>query len=394
MKLKLNKLWIVILIVALNSIGFSIVIPILPFLLDSYLTPEKIVFGMGFLFSIYAICSFIAAPILGALSDKYGRKPILIISLLGSVLGYIFLGIGGALWVLFLGRIIDGLTAGNISVLFAYISDNTKYEERSKWYGYIGAAMGIGKIGGPTLGAFLSNISMALPFYLTALLLFISTLAVYFFLPESVSIEQKNQKLELNNLNPFKLLVNTLSIKSVKNLLIIGVLFYITITVFQFNMTLFLKDIYSLNTLYIGILLAIVGIIEILSRGILLPWLIKIYPQKRVTIIGLITLALGFTCIVCSIYVYSLALISIAVILIILGEGLFEPTYLTNLSEQTSENDQGKIQGVNQSLQSLINIAIPILASSIYFYSASLLYISAIAILIIALLLFNRKSQL
>lgn len=388
MNLKLNKLWIVILIVVLNSIGFSIVIPLLPFLLEDYLPSNQIVFGMGLLFSIYAICSFITAPILGALSDKYGRKPILIISLLGSVLGYVFLGIGGALWVLFLGRIIDGLTAGNISVLFAYIADNSKQEERSKWYGYIGAAMGIGKIGGPTLGALLSTISLALPFYLTAFLLFISTLAVYFFLPESLAVKLKDKKIELNNLNPFKLLLNTFSIKPLKHLLLIGVLFYIVLTVFQFNMTLFLKDIYSLNTLHIGILLTIVGIVEIVSRGFLLPFLLKIYSQRTVTTIGLLTLIVGFSCIVSSIYINSLALISLALIFIILGEGLFEPTYLSKLSEQTSADDQGKIQGINQSLQALITIIIPIIASAVYFQSASLLYLSTILILGIALLLF------
>ncbi|MDM1044823.1 MFS transporter [Myroides sp. 1354] len=390
MNLKLNKLWIVILIVALNSIGFSIVIPLLPFLLEDYLPSNQIVFGMGLLFSIYAICSFITAPILGALSDKYGRKPILIISLLGSVLGYVFLGIGGALWVLFLGRIIDGLTAGNISVLFAYIADNSKQEERSKWYGYIGAAMGIGKIGGPTLGALLSTISLALPFYLTAFLLFISTLAVYFFLPESLAVKLKDKKIELNNLNPFKLLLNTFSIKPLKHLLLIGVLFYIVLTVFQFNMTLFLKDIYSLNTLHIGILLTIVGIVEIVSRGFLLPFLLKIYSQRTVTTIGLLTLIVGFSCIVSSIYINSLALISLALIFIILGEGLFEPTYLSKLSEQTSADDQGKIQGINQSLQALITIIIPIIASAVYFQSASLLYLSTILILGIALLLFYK----
>lgn len=390
MNLKLNKLWIVILIVALNSIGFSIVIPLLPFLLEDYLPSNQIVFGMGLLFSIYAICSFITAPILGALSDKYGRKPILIISLLGSVLGYVFLGIGGALWVLFLGRIIDGLTAGNISVLFAYTADNSKQEERSKWYGYIGAAMGIGKIGGPTLGALLSTISLALPFYLTAFLLFISTLAVYFFLPESLAVKLKDKKIELNNLNPFKLLLNTFSIKPLKHLLLIGVLFYIVLTVFQFNMTLFLKDIYSLNTLHIGILLTIVGIVEIVSRGFLLPFLLKIYSQRTVTTIGLLTLIVGFSCIVSSIYINSLALISLALIFIIIGEGLFEPTYLSKLSEQTSADDQGKIQGINQSLQALITIIIPIIASAVYFQSASLLYLSTILILGIALLLFYK----
>jgi DHA1 family tetracycline resistance protein-like MFS transporter len=122
MKSKKYTLWIIIGIVALNSIGMSIVLPLLPFLVGKYLPSRQVVFGMSALMSVFAACTFFAAPVLGALSDRYGRKNILIISLMGSVIGYILFGIGGALWILFAGRIIDGLTAGNISTLFAYVS--------------------------------------------------------------------------------------------------------------------------------------------------------------------------------------------------------------------------------------------------------------------------------
>lgn len=136
-----NQLWVIIVIVALNSIGLSIVLPLLPFIVGKYLPPEKVVIGMSALVSVFAACTFFAAPVLGALSDRYGRKIVLMISLLGSVIGYVLFGIGGALWILFLGRIIDGFTAGNISTLFAYLSDSTEPKERVKWYGYIGSAM-------------------------------------------------------------------------------------------------------------------------------------------------------------------------------------------------------------------------------------------------------------
>src|ERR1700749_3257178 len=144
-------LWIILVIVSLNSIGMSVVLPLLPFIVGKYLPAPQVVIGMSALMSVFAACTFFAAPVFGALSDRYGRKNILIISLLGSVIGYVLFGIGGALWVLFLGRIIDGLTAGNISTLFAYVSDSTEPCERTKWFGYIGSAMGIGKLGGPAL---------------------------------------------------------------------------------------------------------------------------------------------------------------------------------------------------------------------------------------------------
>ena len=116
----------------------TIVFPLFPFLIGKYVSDTRIALVLGMLVSAYALCQFLAAPAFGALSDRYGRKIILIISLLGSVVGYVLLGVGGALWVLFLGRIIDGLTAGNISTLFAYIADSTEPHERGKWYGYLG----------------------------------------------------------------------------------------------------------------------------------------------------------------------------------------------------------------------------------------------------------------
>jgi MFS transporter, DHA1 family, tetracycline resistance protein len=203
MKTKKYKLWIILGIVLLNSIGFSIVLPLLPFLISKYLPPQQVVVGMSALMSVFAACSFFSAPVFGASSDRSGRKNILLISLLGSVAGYVLFGIGGALWVLLLGRIIDGLTAANISILFACIADATELNERAKWFGFVGAAMGIAKIGGPVLGGLLGSISIGLPFYATAVLIFLSGVAVYFLLPESLTPDKRTSHLTLSNFNTF-----------------------------------------------------------------------------------------------------------------------------------------------------------------------------------------------
>ena len=205
---------IILLIVAMNSIGLSIILPLLPFIVETYLQSDYVVWAISGLFSIYALCSFITAPILGSLSDVYGRKKILLLSLFGSALGYLLFGIGGSLFILFLGRIIDGITAGNTSVLFAYISDNTQQKDRIKWFGYISAAMGIGKIGGPVLGGILGGISIALPFYITAFLMLISGLIVYFFLPESKQKKQSMKEVNHINFNVFKLFIGHVSVKT------------------------------------------------------------------------------------------------------------------------------------------------------------------------------------
>lgn len=390
MKVKKNRLWIIIGIVLLNSIGFSIVLPLLPFMVGKYLPSQQVVVGMSVLMSVFAACTFFAAPVFGALSDRYGRKNILIISLLGSVIGYLLFGIGGALWMLFLGRIIDGLTAGNISILFAYISDSTEPVERTKWFGYIGAVMGIGKIGGPALGGLLGSISISLPFFITAGLILLSCLAVYFLLPESLVPEKRTRYLTLNSFNTFSHFREIFGLKEIKLLLIVGILFYVGLSIFQFNFTVFLKDIYLWGPAFIGSLLTLVGVCEIVSRALLLPWLLKHFNEKNIAITGLIVLGIGLGLILASIYIHSVILITLAVIFIISGEGLFDPTYTGRLSQSVDEGKQGKLQGVNQSLQSVNNMFVPLCAAAIYFYSPGMLYATATFIVLLAVIVYAK----
>lgn len=389
-KSKKHTLWIIVGIVLLNSVGLSVVLPLLPFLIAQYLPAQQIVVGMSLLLSVFAACTFLAAPVLGALSDRYGRKKVLIISLAGSVIGYIIFGIGGALWVLFLGRIIDGLTAGNISTLFAYISDTAEPKERTKWFGYIGAAMGIGKIGGPALGGLLGSISIGLPFYITAGLIFLSALAVYFLLPESLAPEKRTKHLTLKSINTFSHFKEIFRFKEVKLLLIPGLLFYAGIGIFQFNFTVFLKDIYNWGPEFIGILLTLVGICDIITRAVLLPRLLNHFTEKSIGIAGLAGLSIGLGLILASIYIHSAVVISLAVIVIISGEGLFETTFNGKLSQSIDESRQGKLQGVNQSLQSANNVLVPLCAAAVYFYSPGMLYAVAVCIVTAAVMMYAK----
>ncbi|MBF4484895.1 MFS transporter [Flavobacterium sp. CSZ] len=389
-KSKKHIFWIIIGIVLLNSIGMSVVLPLLPFIVGKYLPSEQIVVGMSALMSVFAACTFFAAPIFGALSDRYGRKNILILSLLGSVMGYVLFGIGGALWILFLARIIDGLTAGNISILFAYISDTTEPKERAKWFGYIGSAMGIGKLGGPALGGLLGGISLSLPFFVTGALIFLSGLATYFLLPESLAREKRIQHLSLNSFNVFSHFKDIFSLKQIKLLLVLGILFYAGLGVFQFNFTIFLKDIYKWGPVFIGTMLTLVGICEIFSRAVLLPWLLKRCNEKSIGITGLIGFGIGLALILLSIFIPSVFIIALGVIFIISGEGLFDPTYNAKLSQSVDESQQGKLQGVNQSLQAANNMLIPLGAAAIYFYSPAILYATATFIVLVAVFIYAK----
>jgi len=386
------SLWIIIAIVTLNSIGLSLVLPLLPFLLGKYLPAGQVVVGMSLLLSVFAMCTFFAAPVFGTLSDRYGRKYILIVSLLGSVMGYVLFGIGGTLWVLFLGRIIDGLTAGNITVLFAYIADSTEPKERAKWFGYIGAAMGTGKIGGPALGGLLGSIYIGLPFYVTAALIFVSAAAVYLLLPESLAQEYRTTRLTFSSFNTFAHFKTIFSMGTVWLLLLLGIFFYAGLSIFQFNFTVFLKDIYRWGPVAIGSILAFAGICDILTRAWLLPRLLKHLPEKNVAIAGLLLLALGLGLVLASSYWLTAIPIALAVSLIITGEGLFDPVYNSRLSRSVAESEQGKLQGVNQSLQSANNVLVPLAAAAIYFHSPAALYLTAVMAVVAAIFIAARSG--
>jgi len=385
-----GRLWLVAGVVLLNGIGMTIVFPLIPFLIGKYLPASQVVVGMSVFASVYALCAFIAAPFLGAISDRKGRKIVLVISLLGSVAGYILLGVGGALWVLFLGRIIDGLTAGNISTLFAYIADSTKPADRTKWFGYVGGAMGIGTMIGPAIGGALSVISISAPFFVTAGILAVCTFVTCFFLPESLPPANRSMILSLKNLNMFIGLRDLFSIKNVKDLFLIGGFFYASLEAYQFNFSIFAKDIYLWGPAVIGAMLSIAGICDIGSRALLLPLLLRKHSEETIGTFGLLGLCAGLACLLLSFFVSSICLVAFAIICITFGEGLFDPTYNGRLSNSVKEVDQGKLQGVNQSLQSAYRVIVPIVAATIYYFGSYILYIVATFAAMSALALFLK----
>jgi len=367
----------------------SLVIPLLPFLVGKYLPAEQAVVGTSALMSVFAACTFIAAPVFGALSDRYGRRNILLISLLGSVAGYVLFGIGGSLWILFLGRIIDGLTAGNISTLFAIITDITAPEKRTKWFGYMGSVMGIGLLAGPALGGLLGAVSLSMPFFITAGIILLSCIAVYGLLPETLQAEKRTTHLTIGSFNIFSHLSG---LKEIKFLFILGMFFYAGLEVFQSNLTILLKDIFKWGPAYVGGLLTLAGGCDIISRAVLLPFLLKRLNERITGQTGIFLLGTGLLCIVAAMLLSSVILIALAVICILFGEGLFDPTYNSLLSQSVDESNQGKIQGVNQSLRSCIRVLIPLGAATLYYYSPCLLYIAATCSLITAFIMYGKNA--
>src|SRR5450631_3546041 len=183
LRLVTRPLLIIFLTIFVNLIGFGIIIPLLPFYAETFGASPIVI---GLLFAIFSLCQLIAAPVLGDLSDRWGRRPILIFSLVGTVVSFVMLAMAHSIVMLFLARIVDGLSGGNISTARAYVADVTEPKDRAKAYGLIGAAFGLGFIMGPALSGMLSQVSYTAPIWAAAALTLVATLMALLWLPETV----------------------------------------------------------------------------------------------------------------------------------------------------------------------------------------------------------------
>ena len=368
----------------LNFLGFSIIIPILPFLVGRYApTSNGIALYVGLLLSVYALCQFLAAPGLGALSDHYGRRPILLISLLGSIVGYIVLGIGGGLGILFLGRIIDGLTGGNISTVYAYMADITEPKDRGKYYGMLGAAGGFGFMFGPAIGGFLANITLATPLFVAAGVTLLNLIWGYFVLPESVVVDP-NKKLDLKHLNPFGHFSHIFSIRILRNLFVMSFFFFVAFNAMYGNASVYSKDMFGWGTTQIGIFLFVVGLIDIISQGFLVRKLLPILGDVKLAILGTVLSFVGFVVVTLTAFTFSPVLLYVGANIFNFGDGFFEPSLNSIISNSVGSHLQGRVQGASQSMQSVARIVGPLFAAWSYQYWRGLPYASEAVFILIA----------
>ncbi|MFL5805528.1 MAG: MFS transporter [Roseiflexaceae bacterium] len=364
-----NRFALAVLIVTafLNAVGIELVIPILPFIVQRYVGDQNALAAtIGWITSLYAICQFLAAPGLGALSDRYGRRPILLICLLGSAIGYLLFGIGGALWVLFLGRIIDGLTGGNFSILSAYIGDVTPPKERGRYFGMIGAVFGVGFIVGPAIGGFASRISYEAPLYIAAGVTAATMLISYFALPESLRKENRASSIRLLDLNLFKQLGQAFAMSQLRWLLLTSFCYALPFAVLQSNWAVLLIDSLGWTPDRISFLFLIVGALDILMQGVLSGRLLKIFSETTLTIAGFVFAIAAYVLMGAVVFIPSSVLIYGGIVLFGISSGLIEPALRGLISQAAGPREQGVVQGSSQSIQSLAMIVGPLVGAAFY----------------------------
>ncbi|PEA44987.1 MFS transporter [Bacillus wiedmannii] len=353
--------------VFLCGIGFSIIMPVVPFLVEPYISsPEEQALVVTLLTSVYAVCVFFAAPALGALSDKYGRRPLLLICLFGSAIGYLVFGIGGALWVLFAGRIVEGITGGSISTIFAYFADIIPSEQRTKYFGWVSAVVGAGTIIGPTLGGLLAKFGHSVPLYFGALITLLNVLYGMKYMPESLDKNNRLKEITFVRLNPFAQLANILSMKNLKWLLVSAFLLWIPNGSLQAIFTQFTMDTFSWKPALIGLMFSIMGFQDIISQAFIMPKLLIKLSDKQIAMLGMVSEIIGYSFIAASALFSLYPLLIVGMLLFGFGDSIFGPSFNGMLSKSVDSSEQGRIQGGSQSIQALARMIGPIIGGQIY----------------------------
>lgn len=353
--------------VFLCGIGFSIIAPVVPFLVQPYISsPGQQAIVVTLLTSVYAFCVFFASPVLGALSDKYGRRPLLLICLLGSAIGYLVFGIGGALWVLFAGRIIEGITGGSIGTIFAYFADIIPSEQRTKYFGWVSAVVGVGTVIGPTVGGLLAKIDYSAPMYFGAIITLVNVIYGFFFMPESLDKKNRLKEITLVRLNPFIQLANLLSMKNLNRLLISAFLLWIPNGSLQAVFSQFSMDTFNWKPAIIGLMFSIMGVQDIISQGLIMPKLLKRLSDKQIAILGMVSEIIGYSLIALSTLFSFYPLFIVGMFIFGFGDSIFGPSFNGMLSKSVDSSEQGRIQGGSQSIQALARMIGPIIGGQIY----------------------------
>ncbi len=373
-----SPLFPIFLIVFVGLLGFGIILPLLPLYAAQFGASP---FVAGMLLASYSLMQLVATPYLGALSDRIGRRPVLIISQVGTLLSFVLLGLANTLPLLFVARILDGISGGNISIAQAYISDVTDEKDRAKAFGVIGAAFGLGFILGPAIGGVLSHgANYHLPAFVAAGISLISLLLTIFMLPESLTAHKRNahRRPRIIDVDGLR---RAFSYRQLGLLLVIFFLFNLAQSGFQGLFALFNNQKFGFGAKETGYLLAYVGALAVLLQGGGIGPIVRRFGESLTLQAGLVLGVLGFvwTGLVASWPILLLALLPVA-----LGLGMATPTTNSLISRESPPEERGQVLGISQSIAALARVIGPLFAGFALEYATWLPFVVAALLVAIA----------
>lgn len=354
--MKNKPLLAIFLVVFIDLLGFGLILPLLPYYAESFGASDTLI---GLLVASYAAAQLVGAPLLGRLSDRFGRKPILVLSLIGTLVSFLLLGFARTLWMLFIARIFDGLTGGNISVAQAYITDVTDENNRAKGLGMIGAAFGLGFILGPATGGLLSQYGYAVPAFAAAGFVSINLLMVALWLPESLSIEKRTA---LSNTTETRFTLTALLAALRRpfsgSLLITRFFFGLAFSIFQTIFSLYALRRFNLDAQQTGFVLTYVGLLSVIVQGGLVSRISQRFPDD---VLIFASVALMAVSLLSWAFAPSVPVLLVILAPVALAGGVLNTIISSALTKAVQPHEIGGILGLSASIESLTRVIAPTL---------------------------------
>jgi MFS transporter, DHA1 family, tetracycline resistance protein len=371
-----RPLLVIFLTIFVNLVGFGIIIPLLPFYAETFGASP---FVIGLLFGVFSLAQLVAAPALGELSDRYGRRPVLLFSLAGTVASFVMLALAQSLTMLFVARIVDGLSGGNIATARAYVADITEPKDRARAYGFIGAAFGLGFVLGPALSAVLSHISYTAPIWAAAGVTILAMLLAWVWLPETVHRSRAATG------KPFANLAAMMNRPAVRRVLIIDFVYWFAFAIFQTTFALFAARRFGFDVPQTAYFLAAFGLLGAVVQGGLIRPIVSRLGDKPTFMLGIVCAAVGLIGVSLT---HTVPLFALALVPLAFGIGFGHPTVSSLVSRAARGDEQGRVQGAASAVESLGRAFGPLWGSaSLQRFGEGMPYVSAAAFLLLTLAL-------
>ncbi len=351
---------ILFLTVFIDLLGFGIVIPFLP------MFAERTGVGAGAvgpILAVYSLAQLLCAPMLGRISDRVGRRPVIMLGLLGSSVSYLIYGFANSFWLLMLSRAVHGACAGTVSTAQAYVADTTDESDRAQGMGMIGAAFGLGFVLGPALGGVLGRTSLRLPVFLASALTFANLLFAARFLPESHQALSTVRLTPAQLLEPLMRLPRDLAGHRLARLFSLAFMLTFVLAALEATFALTVPRVYGYGAFGVGLLLGYTGLVQAIAQGYVLGKVVKRFGEVRVLKVGAIALALGLAPLGT---LDSRGGLLVMMALIAIGYGLASPSVASLISRRSERHVQGEVLGINQSAMALARIFGPLAGAAVY----------------------------